>query len=57
MPAENVLVEIYNLTGQKEKRENLSKDNAVLPLNDLAKGIYLMRLSSKGQAITRKIVL
>jgi hypothetical protein len=57
MPAENILVEIYNLTGQKEKVRNLSKDNAVLPLNDLAKGIYLMRLSSKGQAITRKIVL
>lgn len=57
LPSENVLVEIYNLTGQKEKVQNLSKDNAVLPLNDLPKGIYLMRLSSKGQAITRKIVL
>ena len=57
VPAENILVEIYNLTGQKEKVQKVSKDNAVLPLNDLAKGIYLMRLSSKGQAITRKIVL
>jgi len=57
VPAGNILVEIYNLTGQKEKRQTVSKDNAVLPLNDLAKGIYLMRLSSKGQAITRKIVL
>ena len=57
VPAENILVEIYNLAGQKEKVQKVSKDNAVLPLNDLAKGIYLMRLSSKGQAITRKIVL
>lgn len=57
VPSENILVEIYNLTGQKEKIQKVSKDNAVLPLNDLAKGIYLMRLSSKGQAITRKIVL
>lgn len=57
VPSENILVEIYNLTGQKEKVRTVSKDNAVLPLNDLAKGIYLMRLSSKGQAITRKIVL
>jgi hypothetical protein len=57
VPSENILVEIYNLTGQKEKVQKVSKDNAVLPLNDLEKGIYLMRLSSKGQAITRKIVL
>ncbi len=57
VPEGNILVEVYNLTGQKEKTQKVSKDNAVLPLNDLAKGIYLMRLSRRGQTITRKIVL
>lgn len=57
IPNGNTKVEVYNLAGQKERVFTLRKDQSELPLNDLPKGIYLMRLSNKQSALTRKIVL
>lgn len=57
VPSGNTLVEIYNLTGKKERVFTLRKDRKEYSLSDLPKGIYLMRLSNQSTAITRKIVI
>lgn len=57
VPSGNTMVEIYNLTGKKERVFTLRKDRKEYVLSDLPKGIYLMRLSNQSSAITRKIVI
>jgi hypothetical protein len=57
VPSGNTLVEIYNLTGKKERVLTLRKDRKDFSISDLPKGIYLMRLSNQSAAVTRKIVI
>ncbi len=57
VPEGNTLIEIYNLTGKKERVFTLRRDHKSFPLSDLPKGIYLMRLSNSKSATTRKIVI
>lgn len=57
VPPGKTRVDLYNLTGKKEKSFLLRPDNKVLNINDLPKGIYLMRLSDVKSAVTRKIVI
>lgn len=57
VPTGNTLVEIYNLTGKKERVFTLRKDRKEYPVSDLPKGIYLLRFSNQSTALTRKIVI
>lgn len=57
IPEGNTRVELYNLAGKKERVFTLRLDQSELPVRDLPKGIYLMRLSNNRSAVTRKIVL
>jgi hypothetical protein len=56
IPEGNTFVEIYNLTGKKERVFTLRKDQNEFLINDLPKGIYLMQLRNNQLAVSRKIV-
>lgn len=57
VPIGNTRVEVYNLTGKKEKSFILNSNHKVLSISDLPKGIYLVRMSNTNSALTRKIVI
>ncbi|MFT5858377.1 MAG: endonuclease I [Flavobacteriaceae bacterium] len=55
---ENYSVKVFNLKGKlKHKQKSKKSSTTVLDLSDLESGVYLVRVSTKGNEITRKIVL
>ena len=57
-PAE-VMIDVLNMTGQKIKEVNNGvqlSGKHVLELNDLARGIYLVRLTTPDKVMTTRIV-
>jgi len=58
-PAQNepVLVEILNETGQITRRETLNAGTTALQLNDLAKGIYFVRIALGDQIEVKRLVV
>ena len=54
--AENkALVEVYSINGQKVKTEKLSSTNQI-DLSNLAQGIYIIKVTSEGKEVSKKIV-
>jgi len=50
------IVEVFNVVGQKVLSRNLGTTNMLLN-NNLAAGAYLVKLTTEGKSITRKIII
>jgi len=54
--ANRVMLEVFNSVGQKVISKNLGTTNMLLN-NNLAAGAYLVKLTTEGKSITRKIII
>jgi len=53
---ETVNINIYNVLGKLVKTTKLSKNNTKIDISKLSKGIYLVKINSKNQTITKKLI-
>ena len=53
---ENIEITFYNLSGKQIKTVQIATGNTLLPLNDLLKGIYIAKISSKTDVSVQKII-
>ena len=53
---ENTVAEIYNEIGQVCKTINLNYDITKIELNNLESGIYFVKIKSKNDTITKKLI-
>lgn len=49
-------IEIFNAMGQSVKRMNHNENNGSIFIGDLAKGLYIIKLSTSTDLITRRII-
>lgn len=57
-PLENTKLNFFNILGELVKSVDLNQINLSVSLNDLSKGIYFLRMSSKNDVlITKKIIV
>ncbi len=54
---DNVMVTVYDLTGQVVRSEKVQKGHSVLNMSDATSGIYMVSLENNGQIISRRINL
>lgn len=54
---EELDVKLYTLLGNSVYQTKLSPQNSIIQLNNLAKGIYFLQLSTKSSISTRKIIV
>lgn len=52
----DAIIELFNNQGELVKRAELTNANAVIRINELATGIYLVRVKSSKGTITRKVI-
>ena len=50
-------MEVTDLTGKVIMKETASSQNNQLDLSKAAKGIYLLKVTSEGSAVVRKIIV
>ncbi|WP_299053648.1 endonuclease [uncultured Polaribacter sp.] len=53
---ETVNINIYNVLGKLVTTTKLSKNNTKIDISKLSKGIYLVKINSKNQTITKKLI-
>ena len=53
---ENTIVEFYNEIGQICKTANLKNDNAKIEINNLSNGIYIVKIKTENEVLTKKFV-
>lgn len=53
---ENTIAEFYNEIGQICKTANLNYDNTKIEINNLASGIYFVKIITKNETITKKLI-
>lgn len=53
---ENAVVEIYNISGQLVKHQMLKNNYEIIDINQQPNGLYLVKISSNKQVITKRIV-
>src|SRR5688572_12796 len=57
-PLQSFMVEVYNLTGLKVKQQQIQPfRSGKIDLSNQPKGMYLLKIISKGQNITKKVVV
>ncbi len=54
--AENAMISVYSITGQKVKSNNLLNSNTI-DLSGLPNGVYLVKIQKEGHVLTKKISL
>ncbi|MDX6747203.1 endonuclease [Polaribacter sp. PL03] len=53
---ENARIKIYNVLGKLVQTSNVTKSNNSLNISNLTKGIYLLKINSSNQFITKKLI-
>ena len=54
---EGAYIEIYNILGKLVKSEKTLSNDHSLNVSNLSKGVYLVRLESKGKSTTKKLII
>lgn len=53
---EDLVVNIYNVLGKLITNEKVNIDNSQIDISNLSKGIYLVKINSENQFITKKLI-
>lgn len=52
----NVTVEVYDVLGKKVKVQNITINQNKLNISELKKGIYLLKIKTDKESITKKLI-